>query len=156
MRLSGATVSQQCWRDRRKLQKSDASAKGHDSDAPKSQRREPPFSRQQEISNAERRLSEWMRKACMRRCTKRARHGSWIDGSRKSPANWRETSLWKVLRCRPWQREENILLLEARALCTAMQLGCSYVGAEGARMLCLVDNMALCLSVGRSRARKFK
>ena len=72
------------------------------------------------------------------------------------PAKWREKSLWKVLRGRPWQRKENILFLEPRALCTAMQLGCNYVGAEGARLLCLVDNMALCLSVGRGRARKFK
>ena len=71
-------------------------------------------------------------------------------------ANWRAKSLWKVLRGRPWQRKENILHLEARALCTAAQIGCSYAGARGARLLCLVDNMALCLSVGRSRSRKFK
>ena len=70
------------------------------------------------------------------------------------PADWRAKSLWKVVRGRPWQREENILLLEARALCAAVQVGFSYVGAGGA--LCMVDNMALCLSVCRSRARKFK
>ena len=46
--------------------------------------------------------------------------------------------------------------MEARALCTAVQNGCSCAGAGGARLLCLVENMALCLSVGRSRTRNFK
>ena len=72
------------------------------------------------------------------------------------PTDWRAKSLWKVLRGWPWRREENILLLEGRALCTAVQIGCSFAGAGCARLLRLVDNMALCLSVGRSRARKFK
>ena len=72
------------------------------------------------------------------------------------PGNWRAKSLWTVLRGRPRRREENILLLEARALFTAVQIGCSHAGAKGGRQLCLVDNMALCLSVGRSHARKFK
>ena len=71
------------------------------------------------------------------------------------PGEWRAKSRWMVLRGRPWRREENILLLEARALCTAVQIGCSPAGAGGGRLLCLV-NMALCLSVGRSRARKVK
>ena len=72
------------------------------------------------------------------------------------PTDWRAKPLRKVLRGWPWQREENILLLAARALCTAVQIGCSFAGAGGARLLRLVDNMALCLSVGQSRARKFK
>ena len=63
-------------------------------------------------------------------------------------ADWCAKSLWKVLRGRPWQMEEDILLLGARALCTAVQIGCSYAGARGARLLCLVDNMPLCLSSG--------
>ena len=37
-----------------------------------------------------------------------------------------------------------------------MQIGCSHASAKGGRLLCLVDNMALCLSVGRSRGRSFK
>ena len=37
-----------------------------------------------------------------------------------------------------------------------MQKGCSHAGAKCVRLLCLVDNMALCLSAGRSRAQKFK
>ena len=38
------------------------------------------------------------------------------------PAKWRAKSLWTVFRRRP--PEENIILLEARALCTAVQIGC--------------------------------
>ena len=37
-----------------------------------------------------------------------------------------------------------------------MQIGCSHAGAKGVLWLCLADNMALYLSAGRSRARKFK
>ena len=72
------------------------------------------------------------------------------------PGELRATSLWTVLRGGPWRKAEHLLFLEARALCAAVQLGCSPAGAEGVRLLCLVDNMALCLSAGRSRARKFK
>ena len=69
---------------------------------------------------------------------------------------WRAKSRWTVLWGRPGRREDNILLLEARARYIAVQIGCSRAGAGGGRLLCLVDNMALCLSVGRSLARKFK
>ena len=43
-------------------------------------------------------------------------------------ARWREKSQWKVLRGRPWHQEENIFLLEARALCIDVLVGCTYVG----------------------------
>ena len=72
------------------------------------------------------------------------------------PGEWRPKSLWTVLRGRPWRKEENILLLKARAMSTAVQMGCSHAGAKGVRLLCLVDNVALCLSARQSRARKFK
>ena len=55
---------------------------------------------------------------------------------------WRGKSLRTVLTGRPWRREESILLLEARALCTAVQIGCSHAGAKGGCLLCLVGNMA--------------
>ena len=55
---------------------------------------------------------------------------------------WRGKSLRTVLTGRPWRREESILLLEARALCTAVQIECSHAGAKGGCLLCLVGNMA--------------
>ena len=55
-------------------------------------------------------------------CPKETVCGNWTE----VPGRWRAKSLWTVLRGRPWPREENILLLEARALCTAVQIGCSY------------------------------
>ena len=87
-----------------------------------------------------------------------------IDGNEMSgvvpakvPGEWQsDTRFWTVLRGRPWSKAENILLLEARALCTAVQIGCSHAGAKGVRLLCLVDNMVLCLSAGRSRAQKIQ
>ena len=72
------------------------------------------------------------------------------------PREWRAKFLRTLLTGRPWRREESILFLEARALCTAVQIGCSHAGAKGGCLLCLVGNMAQILSVGPSRARNFK
>ena len=59
---------------------------------------------------------------------------------------------WDVVSSRPWGFVENITVLEARAALAALRFSLSHHDAVGSRILCIVDSMAVCLSMTKGRS----
>ena len=72
------------------------------------------------------------------------------------PAELLHKSQWEPKSWGRWQRAENILVLEARALIGGIRRVCSSNHGHDCRQLCLVDNLSLALCFERSRSRNFK
>jgi hypothetical protein len=64
--------------------------------------------------------------------------------------------LWKPCLWGAWQFEEDILVLEARALVKGMRRFARTIFGRNVRQLFLVDNMSVCLAFDRSRSRSFR
>ncbi len=64
-------------------------------------------------------------------------------------------SRWQVVASRSWRRQENILILEARALLRSVQCLIWHNRAHNCRIVCLCDSMAVALSFERRRSRNF-
>ena len=71
------------------------------------------------------------------------------------PASLLEQEAWKTVIAGAWKKDEGIVLTEARAAVMSLRRVCRGAGAWHMRHLLLVDNMAVCLSMERSRARHF-
>ena len=71
------------------------------------------------------------------------------------PAAGLRDSLWKTVRLGRWRHEEEIGVLEARALAKSVErLVCGAFGAD-VRQLMLSDNTSLVLSLSRGRSNNF-
>ena len=68
------------------------------------------------------------------------------------PPHLCESQHWQVLTARKFNRQENILILEGRALMWALKRKLRDVDSIGKRHLFLVDNLALALSVEKGRS----
>ena len=64
--------------------------------------------------------------------------------------------LYTPLASGPFSREDDMLILESRALLRGFQVSASLHGFRNCRVLMLVDNMSVCLSFERRRTRNFK
>ena len=72
------------------------------------------------------------------------------------PAEWLRGERWKACVGRRWKHREDILILEARTLVSALARLVEGRRAQGSRFLFLSDNMSVVLAFSRSRARDFK
>ena len=67
-----------------------------------------------------------------------------------------EPAWWHVAKFGKWTFDEDILIREARALGYGLRRAANAVPGHSRRLLFLVDNISMCLSFGRGRAKRFE
>ena len=78
------------------------------------------------------------------------------DGFAEVPVGRLRTDLWTPKLFGKWNFDENILMLDARTLVMALKRVAVSIFGHDIRQLNLVDNMSVCFSFERRRAKDFK